>query len=488
MVTNWVKTAALVGLTASSLFAGGATTNNNHSAAFLRSVARNATLENDAPYYNPAGTAFIKDGFHLSLSNQTFWQGRTITTESPLFNDGEKKYKGNTFAPFMPGVHATWHYGNLALSATVGIIGGGGSLNFKDGIPSFDTQLAALPMMLTQAGLPTTSYEADIKLEAESYQVGVTLGAAYQFANMFSIYAGGRLTYSYNNYQASLSNVKFNPKVDELGLDGKMVEAAATFNKLSEALGEKAEQANSAAEQYEKAGDKATAAGYAAVAEELAAKAEAMAGYAYAVGDKELDVEQEGFGFAPIFGAAFKYKRLTIGVKYEMKTDIEMENDTKKNEVGMSDFDDGKKDHADVPAVLALGLTYSILDNARISFGYNLWFDEDADLTGNSEDFLGNSHEFMYGVEIDFFKRWTISGGLNIFRCDRTDDYVSDLSQLLNTTTFGLGFAYRVNDHIRIDVGYYHTIYNDDTDKESYGLNTYERTSRGFGIGVDLDF
>lgn len=474
MGNNWVKSAAIIGLTATSLFAGGATTNNNHSAAFLRSVARNATIENDAPYYNPAGTAFMKDGFHLSLTNQTFWQGRTITTESPLFDGGEKKYKGDTFAPFMPGVHATWHHGNLAISATVGVIGGGGSLNFQDGIPSFDTQLAALPMLLTQSGLTTPSYEADIKLEAASYQIGVALGAAYQFADMFSVYVGGRVTYSYNHYEASLGNVKINPKSEQFGLDGEMVEAAETFTQLSNYLEGAAAQAKSA--------------GYEAQAAELAAQAEAMAGYAYAVGDKKLDVEQEGFGFAPIFGASFKYKRLTLGVKYEMKTNLEMENDTKKNEVGMSDFDDGKKDHADVPALFAVGLTYSVLDNARISLGYNLWFDKDANYTGNSEDYLGNSHEFMYGVEIDFFKHWTISSGLSIFRCDRTDDYVSDMSQLLNTTTLGLGFAYRFNDHIRLDFGYYHTFYNDDTDKEEYGRNTYERTSRGFGIGVDLDF
>lgn len=487
MGNHWVKTAAIIGLATSSLFAGGATTNNNHSAAFLRSVARNATIENDAPYYNPAGTAFMKDGFHLSLTNQTFWQGRTITTESPLFKGGEKEYKGNTFAPFMPGVHATWHYGNLALSSTVGIIGGGGSLNFKHGIPSFDSQLAALPQMLTAGGLYTTDYEANIKLEAESYQVGVALGAAYQFANMFSVYAGGRFTYSYNKYEASLSDVKFNPKNEQLGLDGEMVNAAATFNQLSETFEELATQAAGAAEQYKEAGLKAEAEMYSATAEEMAAQSEAMAGYALAVGDKELDVEQEGWGIAPIFGASFKYKGLTIGVKYEMMTDVEMKNDTKKNEVGMSDFDDGKTDHADVPALLALGLSYAVLPNTRISFGYNLWFDKDADLTGNSEDYLNNSQEFMYGVEVDFLKRWTISGGLSVFRCDRTDDYVSDLSQLLNTATIGVGLAFRATDNIRIDLGYYHTIYNKDTDQEAYGLNTYERSSRGFGIGIDLD-
>lgn len=487
MGKTWVKTAAVISLATSSLFAGGATTNNNHSAAFLRSVARNATIENDAPYYNPAGTAFMKDGFHLSLSNQTFWQGRTITTESPLFEGGKKEYEGNTFAPSMPGFHATWHHGNLAISSTVGVIGGGGSLNFKHGIPSFDSQLASLPMALSMGGLSTTKYDADIKLEASSYQIGIALGAAYQFANMFSIYAGGRATYSYNKYEATLSNVRINPENEQLGLDGEMVNAAATFSQLSETFDEYATAAKEAASLFEKMGDKASAAEYEATAQQMAAQSEAMAGYAQEVSDKGLDVEQEGWGFAPIFGASFQYKGLTVGVKYEMKTDLEMKNSTKKNEVGMSDFDDGKTDHADVPAVLALGLSYAILPNTRISFGYNLWFDSDVDLTGDTENYLENSQEFMYGVEIDLSKSWTISGGLAVFRCDRTDNYVSDLSQLLNTSTIGLGFAYRVTDYLRFDVGYYHTIYNKDTDQEKYGLNTYERTSRGFGIGIDLD-
>lgn len=487
MGINWVRTVAAIGLATSTLFAGGATTNNNHSAAFLRSVARNATTENDAPYYNPAGTAFMKDGIHLSITNQSFWQSRTITTASPLFG-GEKEYKGDVFVPSMPGFHLTWHRGNLALSSTVGIIGGGGSLNFKHGIPSFDSQLAVLPGMLSEAGLETTDYDADITLKAQSYQVGIALGAAYQFADMFSVYAGGRVTYSLNHYEASLSNVMINPKNAQLGLNGEMVKAAATFNELSSTLDAAAGQAASAAELYKKNGDKATAEKLEYEAMELAAKSNAFSEYASSVSDKELDVEQEGWGIAPIFGAAFQYKRLSIGVKYEMKTSIEMENSTKKNEVGLSDFDDGKKDGADIPALFSVGLTYAILDNVRLNFGYNLWFDGDADYTGNTEDYIENSHEFLYSVDVDFFDRWTISGGLEVSRFDRTDDYVSDLSILLNSTTIGLGLGYRACDWAKINAGYFHTIYNKDTDKEAYGVNTYDRTSRGFGIGVDLDF
>ena len=47
----------------SAVLAGGLVTNTNQSAAFLRNPARDATIELDAVYYNPAGVAFLKKGF-----------------------------------------------------------------------------------------------------------------------------------------------------------------------------------------------------------------------------------------------------------------------------------------------------------------------------------------------------------------------------------------------------------------------------------------
>ena len=48
-----------------SALAGGLVTNTNQSAAFLRNPARDATLELDAVYYNPAGVSFMRKGFHF---------------------------------------------------------------------------------------------------------------------------------------------------------------------------------------------------------------------------------------------------------------------------------------------------------------------------------------------------------------------------------------------------------------------------------------
>ena len=77
--------AIITGAAAVSIFAGGLNTNTNQSIAYQRHVMRYATTDNDAPIFNPAGTAFMEDGWHLSLNSQAFWQTRTIYTESPLF-------------------------------------------------------------------------------------------------------------------------------------------------------------------------------------------------------------------------------------------------------------------------------------------------------------------------------------------------------------------------------------------------------------------
>ena len=45
--------------TVATATAGGPMTNTNQSAAFLRSIARGTTLDTDAVYNNPAGTAFM---------------------------------------------------------------------------------------------------------------------------------------------------------------------------------------------------------------------------------------------------------------------------------------------------------------------------------------------------------------------------------------------------------------------------------------------
>ena len=84
-----------------SSFAGGLLTNTNQHASFVRNPARYASLETDAIYFNPAGTAFFNEGWALSANWQMIWQDRDVT--SALTN---KSYKGEVYVPCMPTIMA----------------------------------------------------------------------------------------------------------------------------------------------------------------------------------------------------------------------------------------------------------------------------------------------------------------------------------------------------------------------------------------------
>ena len=453
---------------ATSAVAGGLNTNTNQSAIFQRSIARDASTDVDAPYANPSGTAFMKDGLYISVNSQMFWQKRgTTVNKSPLFDDGAK-FEGETFVPSMPSILATWHRGNLALSGYFGIIGGGGSVSFDDGLPSFaalmHTPLEKIEAGLSEKGLSTTNSSVDISLDATSYIFGAALGASYEFNKMFSVYLGARFNYVFNSYDGSIGNLKLNTEISRINPDGDLVRAS----ELSETFATLAEKATSQE-------DKVT---YATLSKTFESLDEQTS--------MELDVEQTGWGITPIVGLGFQYKGLTLGAKFEYNTSIEIENDTKKNGTPLSQYDDGVKDHNDIPSLIAVGLSYALLDNVRLSIGYHHWFDSKANLSGNLEDYIDDSNEFLYGVEVDFLKRFTISGGVQVTRFGISDDYISDMNINLSSTSFGFGFACSVTDWLRLNVSYFHTLYNDYEETVEYGIDTYNRDSRGFGLGLDF--
>ena len=67
-------------------FAGGLLTNTNQHVAFLRMLARGASIDIDGVYSNPAGLAFLPgDGLYLSLNGQSAYQTRNIDMTFPLF-------------------------------------------------------------------------------------------------------------------------------------------------------------------------------------------------------------------------------------------------------------------------------------------------------------------------------------------------------------------------------------------------------------------
>ena len=161
MIKN-LLTASLLLLASGALFAGGLLTNTNQSVHFLRNPARDASIEIDAAYSNPAGVVFLSDGFHFSLNNQSAFQTRTITsTFAPFAGNGgsaTKEYSAKTSAPVIPSFQAAYVKDRFAISGSFGVIGGGGKAVFKEGLPSFEAPVSMIPLSLTSNKILTSSY------------------------------------------------------------------------------------------------------------------------------------------------------------------------------------------------------------------------------------------------------------------------------------------------------------------------------------------
>ncbi|MCK5823657.1 MAG: aromatic hydrocarbon degradation protein, partial [Bacteroidales bacterium] len=160
-------TLTLIFLSAYSLiFAGGILTNSNQSARFIRMLSRDASTSVDAVYYNPAGLMMLDNGFYLSLSNQTIFQTKTIQNDFLFLN--EHKYTGDVTVPAFPAFYSVYKMDKLAISFGLSPNAGGGTAKYNRGLPSFETQIALLPTMLTGMGIPTTAYSVDINFDGSS--------------------------------------------------------------------------------------------------------------------------------------------------------------------------------------------------------------------------------------------------------------------------------------------------------------------------------
>ena len=59
-----------------SVLAGGLNTNSNQNASFERQMSQNGIIDLAGLYANPAGTAFLANGWHISYSHMSVWQQR----------------------------------------------------------------------------------------------------------------------------------------------------------------------------------------------------------------------------------------------------------------------------------------------------------------------------------------------------------------------------------------------------------------------------
>jgi long-subunit fatty acid transport protein len=299
-------------------------------------------------------------------------------------------------------------------------------------------------------------YSANSNMSGQSYYYGYTLGAAYKINDHWSVYGGARLLYGTTKYYGYVNNIRIvTPQGQDLGAwmrqnaQNPYVQGVLSnlFNDPAEAL-----------EDHKVDG--------------LLTASTALVDDMLKEGIS-LNCTQDGYGVAPIIGVDFKTGNFNFAAKYEFKTRMRMKNKSDLKEASVisatNKFVNGTSVPEDAPALLTLGAQWSVTDNVRLNAGYHHFFDKSAHWYQHSEKLLdSDTNEYLGGAEWDINDKLQVSGGVQLTRYGLTDEYMNDMSFVVNSWTFGLGAGYKVSDKVKINVAYFQTNY------EHYDMNTPE--------------
>jgi len=490
---NVVLTSLMLTAATTTATAGGILTNTNQSIDFLRNPARDAAIGLDGVYSNPAGVAFMPEGFYLGINWQYAHQTRTIECNNPLFalgkkNNGQsaKTFEGIADAPFIPSIQAAYNKGNWSLQFNFSVPGGGGSCEFADGLGSFESVVGSIANQLKPLG--ATGYDMDGYMQGRQYYFGFQLGAAYKITKDLSVYGGLRVLYGTATYKAKISNIMVNTANGYYDF-GSFLQGATTTVDAG------ISKVNAGIAQYQAAGAAVPAELTAQLAQLESTKQSLNSLQKYSQGVNLL-CNQSSVGVAPVIGIDWRVGKFNFAAKYEAKTEIHMKNESTVNEASeipaVNKFRDSEKIDEDSPAQLALGAIWNISDDIRLNLGYHHFFDKDVKWYNNTQDLLdGGTNEYLAGVEWDLTDKLTISGGGQLTRYQLTDAYMNDMSFVVNSYSLGFGFNYKAADNITLKAAYFQTNYSHYdrvTSKEPLVSDSFTRTNRVLGIGCELNF
>lgn len=477
-------TAIFVFVTALSplcLIAGGIVTNTNQSASYIRMPARDASTEIDAVFYNPAGLSKLSEGLHFSLNNQTIFQEKKIASDYPFLNS--KEYIGDITVPLYPGIYAAYKMSDFVFSLGFNPTGGGGSAEYKKGLPSFEMNISDLVPALQSKGV--TKYNSDLYFEGSSIYLGTQAGVTYQIDDWLSVFAGARYIMAENTY---LGHIKSNT----LFFGENPMAAPAFFNTAKN-------QYAAGSAQFYQMGD--------SVRGKLYADSAAMMGArAFLLSDQEADVIQKATGITPIIGLNFSLldHRLNIGVKYELKTKIELKNETKKdltvgflpNGTPVTQFPDGAITNADIPALLNVGVSYLIMPEMTAHAGLHYYWDKDANWDGKETKIDKNFYEFALGLEYQINEQILVSAGYLYAATGVSIAYNTDMSYSLSSNSVGFGGKINVSPLLDINAGVLFSMYNTEskpgvhkiggTGPEVNYKEDFYKSTTVFAIGLDF--
>jgi long-chain fatty acid transport protein len=206
-----------------------------------------------------------------------------------------------------------------------------------------------------------------------------------------------------------------------------------------------------------------------------------------------VDYEETGDGWGGIIGLNIApTEELNIGIRYEIKTSIDLKTEVKQDTVpgGLPGLTDGAERNRDLPALLGLGVSYKFTPKIRVEADLTYYFNEDADwddnpVTSADETQKDNGYDIGIAFEYTFNPKWKASFGYMYTDVGIEPDNMSIETPELDASTIAGGFAFKPTPNWDLNLGILKTFYDDAT--TTSGIY-YEKDVIIMAIGVQYKF
>lgn len=381
---------------------------------YLGNQSQNGMINKSSVYYNPAGLVHLDNGTYFHIGAQL-----AVGHEKMDYNG--KEYKADLLQ-YIPTLALYSVRDERTIFWTFSGIGGGGDLEYKDGVAgtavvpdilnniiSHKLQLPTLPETLKFKDLGSSA-------EGKSLYGQTTLGRAWKVNDKLSMSIAGRAVLGMKKLKGDLN----------VGND--------TLGNLH----------------------------------------------------ADIDVDRTAWGLGAQIGFNYKATdRLNLAMRYDSRVKLNFKASGDENKVnpetlnspfdklfgqllgdkslGFSDFypeyKPGTKTRRDLPAILALGASYKVTDRWTTAISGNYYFNKDAkmDRTKGSSILTGlgvkevkaeydNGWEIALGNEYKLNEKWTLLGSVNYAHTGAKVSSYDDIEFALDSVTVGAGLKYAPTD------------------------------------------
>ena len=412
---------------------------NNHSTEYVRTLNRNASMDTDAAFYNPAGLAFMaKNGLHINFSSQTYHVSRAHTMDFYAIKRGTNavemtphkmsnfigtlpdEYPAELTAPVLPGFDVVWKQDKWAAYFDLAVMQAATDMTFGRGLAILDWgNLIIFETNFDTANNHFVSYSTNSKAIRNEMYLGFTFGGAYQIKNWLS--AGGGLR---------VISAKGNMKVQSNQIRYYYTDNSSVYT-------------------LEKGGD------------------------------WDIDTDSKGMGYGIILSTHFKpgglvhaLRGLDAALRCEYYLPMELEKTTNKFVAPSPTIESGNldifMDGSGNPAFLSrsgsktlkttyaptanLGLSYLLLGWINLVSSSQVTLRQMVDLDGRENDFT-IGYQAGFGAEFILNEKITLSAGYLYNDFGIKPAARTEADQMLRSHTMGGGGKFTVDDNLVINIG-----------------------------------